>query len=149
MTTNIQELRAEDVPSSWLICYNNECPMRDECLRYYVAPIVGSNLDHGPAVYPSALVDGKCRFYVDKQPIRLAWGFRPLFTKVRHEDYATLRWKVMALFSSDSKFFRYNRGDFKLTPEQQQEVLDIFRRKGYDTTDMHFAHYEDTYKFNT
>ena len=149
MTTNLQNLRAEDVPPSWPICYNNECPMREECLRYSVAPIVSASRDHGPAIYPSALVDSKCRFFVDKQPIRLAWGFRPLFAKIRHEDYATLRWNVIALFGCDSQFFRYNRGDYKLTPEQQQEVLELFRRKGYDTTDMHFAHYEDCFKFNT
>jgi len=149
MTTNIQSLRAEDVPRSWQICFNDECPMREECLRHAVAPIVAASCDHGPCVYPSALVGGKCNFFVDKQPIRLAWGFRPLFTKVRHEDYASLRWKVIALFGSDSQFFRYNRGYYKLTPEQQEEVLDIFRRNGYDTTDFRFAHYADSYKFNT
>ena len=31
--------------------------------------------------------------------------------------------------------------------KMQEEVLDIFRRHGYDTTNFRFAHYEDTIDF--
>ena len=145
----IQDLRAEDVPRSWLICHNDQCPMKEECLRYAVAPIVEASREYGPSVYHSALKDGKCSYFVDKEPERLAWGFRPLFSKVRHEDYANLRCRVMALFGSESQFFRYNRGRFRLSPEQQDQVLALFRSYGYDTKDLRFAHYDDCFKFNT
>lgn len=147
MTDYIQKLRAEDVPPSWNICRNHECPKREECLRYVAAPIVEAVRDHGPAVYQSALVNGKCRMFHRLRVIRTAWGLRPLFSKIRHEDYNFLRSEVICYFGSRSQYFRYNRGDYRLTPEQQEEVLDIFRRQGYDTTDFRFTHYEDTIDF--
>lgn len=147
MTDNIQKLRPEDVPPSWNICRNHECPKREECLRYVVAPIVEAARDHGPAVYQSALKNGKCRMFHRLRVIRSAWGFRPLFSNVQHKDYDLLRSEVMYHFGSRSQFFRYNRGDYRLTPEMQEEVFDIFRRHGYDTTNFRFAHYEDTIDF--
>ena len=40
----------------------------------------------GSAIYPNALQNGKCRFYVEKRVIRAAWGFRKLFLNVKHVD---------------------------------------------------------------
>ena len=40
----------------------------------------------GSDIYPNALQNGKCRFYVEKRVIRAAWGFRKLFLNVKHVD---------------------------------------------------------------
>ena len=75
--------------------------------------------------------------------VRLAWGFRTLFDDVQKKDYDHLRSSVIFHFRSESDFWRYNRGYYKLTPEQQEEILDIFRQNGYDPAKRHFQHYEE------
>lgn len=141
-------IRPEDVPSSFLLCFHPDCPRRADCLRHVAGEPAGRVRDHGACVFPSALnSDGQCRFFRPVRTIRSAWGFRPLFDRVRHEDYALLRTQVMLLSGSRSRFFRYNRGDYRLTPEQQEQVLDIFRRQGYDTAEFHFEYYEDVIDF--
>lgn len=149
METNaLLNLRPDDVPESFAVCFNDACPRREECLRRLAGEAMSQKYDRGETIYPCALkADGHCRQFLQKRVIRAAWGFRTLFRKIRHEDYSTLRWRVMGLFGSESQFYRYNRGDYKLSPKLQDKVLDIFKRSGYDTTDFRFEHYEEMVDF--
>ena len=54
---------------------------------------------------------------------------------------------MKSLFGSDRNFYRYNRGEYKLTPERQEEVMAVFRQHGYDTKDLRFEHYEELVDF--
>ncbi|MBQ8049942.1 MAG: hypothetical protein IJ197_00010 [Bacteroidaceae bacterium] len=137
-------LKASDVSPVFLVCFNDQCARRADCVRHLCGQVVNSERDHGAAVFPSSLqADGRCRYFFQLRIIRVAWGFRSLFRTVRHEHYDTLRHQVKRLFGSDRHFYRYNRGEYKLTPERQAEVLAIFQRYGYDTTDFRFEHYEE------
>ena len=141
-------LRPGDVPMTFAVCFNSDCPRQTQCLRYAAGQAVMPQRDHGPSVFPNALKsDGSCRFFFLFRTIQAAWGFSALFKKVRHEDYPTLRWLLKDFIGSDRQFYRYNRGDYKLTPEEQAKVLNIFRRYGYDTQDMRFDHYEEMVDF--
>ena len=147
-TNNLLYLRHTDVPPSFAVCFIDACPRHADCLHYVAGQAVCPQRDHGPAVFPCALkADNSCRFFYQIRIIRAAWGFKSLFRNVRHEDYNMLRNNVMALFGCDRNFYRYNKGDYKLTPEQQERVLAVFRRLGYDTTDFHFDHYEEQVDF--
>ena len=144
----VLSFRPTDVPPTWLVCFNTACSRREDCLRYAAGAAVAGSRDHGPVVYPSALsADGECRFFHRTRLVKMAWGFRSLFLKVRHEDYAILRSRVIDLFGSSRQFYRYNRGEYRLTPERQAEVLSLFERCGYDTTDFRFDHYEEQIDF--
>ena len=66
-------LRPEDVPESFILCFNSQCPHRAECTRHAVGPVAHFSRDHGPAVFPSALKeDGTCRFFLQLRIIRAA-----------------------------------------------------------------------------
>ena len=133
----------EDIPKSFAVCFNAKCPMRKKCVRFAAAPIVFEHRKEGLSVFPSAIVDGECKKFVQLRMVRLAWGFKPLFVDVRHADYDNVRFAVIHHFRSESDFWRYNRGYYKLTPEQQEAIFDIFRRFGYDTKGLKFAHYKE------
>ena len=133
----------EDIPRTFAICFNAKCPLRKKCVRFAAAPVVFEHRKEGPSVYPTALNDGQCAKFVQLRRVRLAWGFRPLFSDVRHADYDKVRSAVIFHFKSESDFWRYNRGHYKLTPEQQEEIFSIFKRFGYDTKGLNFAHYKE------
>lgn len=145
---SLLNLRPDDVPKTFALCFNNTCARRNECVRFAAGQVANQYRDYGMAVFPSSLkADGSCRFFFQLRIIRAAWGFRPLFRKIRHEDYASLRWQVKALFGSDRQFYRYNKGEYKLSPERQAKVLALFERRGYDTSDFRFEHYEEQVDF--
>ena len=133
----------EDIPKTFAICFNAKCPLRKKCVRFAAAPVVFEHRKEGPSVYPNALNEGECAKFVLLRWVRLAWGFRPLFLNVRHADYDKIRSAVILHFRSESNFWRYNRGHYKLTPEHQEAIFDIFRRFGYDTKGLEFAHYKE------
>ena len=139
----------EDIPKSFAVCFNAKCPMRKKCVRFAAAPGVCEHRKEGPSVFPSAIVDGECQKFVQLRVVRLAWGFKPLFVDVRHADYDKVRFAVIHHFRSESDFWRYNRGHYKLTPEQQEAIFDIFRRFGYNTKVLKFAHYKEQVFFTT
>ena len=133
----------EDIPKLFAVCFNAKCPMRKKCVRFAAAPVVCEHRKEGPSVFPSAIVDGECQKFAQLRVVRLAWGFKPLFINVRHADYDKIRSAVIFHFRSESDFWRYNRGYYKLTPEQQEAIFDIFRRFGYDSKNLKFAHYRE------
>ena len=55
-------------------------------MHYFVGQHLPADKLIGSAISPNALQNGKCRFYVEKRVIRVAWGFRKLFLSVKHVD---------------------------------------------------------------
>ena len=100
-----------------------------------------------PQMYAVCFND-QCPLFRQFRIVRLAWGFRTLFADVQKKDYDHLRSKVIFHFSSESDFWRYNRGYYKLTPEQQEAILDIFRQHGYDPASRRFQHYVEQFDFS-
>lgn len=147
MTESPITIHPEDVPEMYAVCFNDLCPRHQQCVRYAAGQAAATNKTHGPCVYPVALRDGQCPMFRQLRLIRSAWGFRPLFADVQKKDYNDLRFEVIHYFRSESDFWRYNRGRYKLTPEQQQDILDIFRRFGYDPATRQFQHYEELVDF--
>ena len=141
-------IRPEDVPQMYAVCFNEQCPHRQQCVRYAAGQATATRTNHGPCVYPNALEGDHCPMFRQLRLIRSAWGFRTLFADVQKKDYDDLRFEVIHHFRSESDFWRYNRGYYKLTPEQQQEILDIFRRFGYDPENRQFQHYEECFDFS-
>ncbi|MBR1732263.1 MAG: hypothetical protein IJ729_00770, partial [Alloprevotella sp.] len=83
-----------------------------------------------------------------RRVVRTAWGFRSLFRDVLARHAPSLRSSLMGLLGSESTYYRYHRGERRLTPEQQQEVARIFRRYGYGDAAVTFDHYREEIDFS-
>lgn len=142
-----RDFEFKDVPTGYQICFNHQCPMRENCLRWKAAQKVPATKKWGPAIYPAALeADGSCTFYHLAEPIRMAYGFSKLFYNALGRQTANLRMGLMQYLGGKTPYYRYNRGERLLTPEQQAWVIDYFRRAGY-TKDLEFDGYVTTYDF--
>ena len=141
-----QDFDFASVPAGWQLCFCEDCPRHGECLRYRAGQHVPAKLHWGPAVYPTAWKSGECDFFREAQIVTLAWGFKPLFRDVKQKDYTPLRDKIKGYLGGHGTYYRYNRGERLLNPEQQEWVLNLFRRYGY-TEDLAFAQYKDAYDF--
>ena len=141
-----QDFDFASVPAGWQLCFCEDCPRHGECLRYRAGQYVPAKLHWGPAVYPTAWKSGECEFFREARIVTLAWGFKPLFRDVKQKDYTPLRDKIKGYLGGHGTYYRYNRGERLLNPEQQEWVLNLFRRYGY-TEDLAFAQYKDAYDF--
>lgn len=148
--TTIMEIDFEfkDVPAGYQVCFSVQCPMREKCLRWKAAQKVPSDKKWGPAIYPTALeTDGSCPFYHLAEPIRMAYGFSKLFYNVLGRQLQGLRSELISYLGGKTNYYRCNRGERYLSPEQQTWILDCFRRAGY-SQNLEFDGYVTLYDFN-
>lgn len=75
----------------------------------------------------------------------MALGFDTLFRQLRSRDARhDIRMELTAFFGSNGAYYRYKNGEMMLTPSQQQNVADVFRRHGFDG-DIVFDQYMEAY----
>lgn len=129
------------MPAQWMHCFNGGCPQHGGCLRYITGSHVGGDTTSGPAVYPSAAVAAACPHYKQARVVRAAWGFDRLFALVRRADGKEMREQVKRMLGGHGSYYAYHHGERVLMPEQQQAVLQFFRRRGY-TEGLAFDHYD-------
>ena len=145
-TTLQQPFNFSDVPVSWLLCFCEGCPRHAECLRYAAGQYVPNDLTWGPSVYPVAWHQGSCQHFKPIRIIHAAYGFKQLFQEVKQKDYTPLREQMKAYLGGHGTYYRYNRGERLLTPEQQQWILNLFARYGYKEN-LAFDYYRDIIDF--
>lgn len=135
------------IPSSFPLCFNTSCPRIATCLRFTAGKELAGTKLYALSVLPHVLqANGECTMYRNNAPIRGAYGFSTLFSNVKKKDVALIRKKVIEYLGSQSGYYRYNNGTRLLLPEQQEQILTIFREHGYQEH-LRFDHYCETYDF--
>ena len=135
------------VPASWPVCFVANCPLAESCLSHLAGLHLPDDLTIGPAIYPTALRDGKCGHYKKIRKIQAAWGFDTLFTDVKQRDAAPLRSAIKNYLGGNGTYYRYHNDERLLTPEQQEHILALFRQCGY-SENLHFDGYREVYDFS-
>ncbi len=142
----IKDFNFSKVPSGYHLCFHDKCPMHATCLRYVAGQHVTPKHTLGYAVYPTALKDGKCRFYREAREVSLAWGFKLLYKDIPHHLRSAARWDVTNYLGSVGTYYRYNSGERKLSVEQQEDILNML--SDYcDREKLRFEHYDPSYNF--
>lgn len=131
------------LPRGWCFCFNNGCEAAERCFRRFTATQCSGGRRVGMAVFPQAGESGKCEFFIEKRVVRMAWGLDKLFENVVWRDATPIRKELTGLLGNKGGYYRYNRGEKRLSPKQQELVMAVMRRYGYD--DVEFSHYELTY----
>ena len=126
-------------------CFNSECARKASCFRFIAAKFKDPNKKRGNAIFPDALKDGKCAFHLQPRIIQAAWGLSHLYDEVRHEDIAAMRRKATTLLGGKTSYYRYHRGEKKLSPEMQQSVYNLFEKNGYSKPT--FDHFKEEIAF--
>lgn len=145
MADNNIQFRFEDVPKGYVFCFLT-CPLSARCVRHRAGEAVPDGTKFGFAVFPMARQDESCSMFKELRVIRAAWGFDHLYAPVRATDIAALRADVKDYLGGNGTYSRYKLGHRLLTPEQQRDILVIFRRYGY-TEETQFDHYVDVVDF--
>lgn len=141
--THRDAVRSISLPKGWCFCFNNGCEAAERCFRRFTATQCTEGRKVGMAVFPKAGDSGKCEFFIAKRVVRMAWGIDKLFEKVVWRDATPIRKELIELLGNKGGYYRYNRGEKWLSPKQQELVMAVMRRYGYD--DVEFQHYELTY----
>ena len=135
-----------DVPTGYQLCFNGQCPRRDDCIRFLAGQHVPATMMSGPAVYPNALSEDICPYFKQTRVIHGAWGFRNLYKDIPYKDAQSLKARVTNYLGGPVEAFKYQHGDEVLTPEQQQAIKELFVEMGY-TEELVFDGFTFVYDF--
>ena len=136
-----------DAPKSWYNCFNSACPKAGECMHFMTGKNVPADVTLGNAIYPNACKNGECRFFKQIRMIRGAYGFNSMLNDLKRKDEELLRGMITDYLGSNTTYYKFNRGEKLLTPEQQEWILALFRKYGY-TGEKEFEGYRYIYDFS-
>ena len=88
-----------------------------------------------------------CRLFAVGEPKHMAWGFNTIMLEVKSRDEQALRNSMKQYLGGHSNYYRYHNGERLLTPEQQEWIVNLFRRYGY-TENLTFDHYAYVFDFD-
>lgn len=137
----------EMVPPSWTFCFLDGCPKADECIRHLSGKSIPKKVTSGLSVFPTALGKNRCEYFKQIRKIRAAYGFDTIFGEVKSKDEKSIRDQIKFYLGSHKTYYRYHSGEKLLTPEQQQWIINLFRKYGY-TDNLEFDHYRYVYDFS-
>jgi hypothetical protein len=129
---NMKTLSYSDVPKKWAVCFQNDCPMKEECLRWKAAQVVPEKVQTLMCVTPYTRKGNECPCFASAEPVRLAWGMTKLFANVPWYMVKVLREEMFPIFGSRRQFYRYRLGRWVISPEQQRQVAQVFRNYGFE-----------------
>ena len=129
---NNNEPQYETMPEHYLLCFNDECALADECL-HRLAARSGRQKDEVVTAVNSVRCSGKsCRYYKPNKMATMAYGMKGSFHEVKADHIASLRNALIHHFGRGSYYLRRN-GLRPITPEEQQFISSIFSNYGYET----------------
>ena len=135
----------EKVPSWYPICFNDDCPLKDECMRHLAAQHLPETTETACCVMKNAQADGKCRWFDKITVVVKAAGFSHLFDRVMKKDYTTMRKTLTQYLHGTRIYYECMRGERALSPKEQQWIINYVKSMGYDwevTFDRYFVDYE-------
>jgi hypothetical protein len=144
----MKELSFSDAPYNWAICFQTDCPLGSTCLRLRVAELAPKDKMRHVMVMPSAREGDHCREFVSAEPVRMAWGLRATFSRVKSYHYQEMRPMLESHFGSHTTFYRYFNGLRPITPQHQEWIASLLHRFGYDAP-LRFDREEYVYDFTT
>ena len=141
------EFNFADVPNWYVLCNNNHCPLREDCLRFLAGSHAPDNLEIATCVMPKTLKDDKCRWFEKKTVAVYATGFSHLYDCVMTKDYTTMRKTITRYLHGAKMYYEYMRGERPLSPEQQQWIKDYVKSLGYEW-EVEFDGYFEAYVYH-
>ena len=129
---------------NYLVCFLDQCPLHDQCLRWIVGQYVDTMPFAQTAINPrNPKVGGAhCAMFRKKQRVLMKRGFKNLYLDMPGRMEYHIRHHLIQIWGR-KKYFEMRRGDRLITPEQQQDVIDVCRHHGWKGPIVYDGEQED------
>ena len=133
-TTVTSSEKTNNIPKDYIYCpaADGTCPRAPQCLRaiaYRQLTATEASDKPGPIriVHPACVAHAQkgCDYYRDSTPVRFAQGMTKLF--------------------DESYYFQSRKGERLITPKEQQDIANVFRRAGLKAEPEFDNYVEETY----
>ncbi len=139
-----QEDAFREKAGHYLVCFVDQCPLHDHCLRW----LVGQYVDIQPLAYNAInprnpRIGGEhCEMFRNNQRIVMKSGFRNMY----HEMPGYMEYRIRHLLIQTfgrKQYFEMRKGDRLITPEQQEQITAACRYHGWTGSIIYDGEQED------
>lgn len=123
--------RFSEVPHDYPLCINHQCSQATTCLRQLAEQEVTDCTKFMVIVNPKHQASFKkdCPYYRSSTKVRFAKGFMNIIENLTQKQMQGIVPQLIYRFS-ERTYYRIRKGERLLSPAEQQNVVDIFKRCG-------------------
>lgn len=136
----------EQISQSWRFCFNGDCPMRGECLRFQTGLEIPEDRQWGQTIFSTALKDGRCDYFRKDEKVTLATGFCIANNPSMSDAFVRMRHILKSYLGGHGTYYLYRNGKKWLSSQQQEDIRRLFRKAGYKE-EVVFGTTKETYDF--
>ena len=103
---NNKEPQYETMPEHFMLCFNDECELADECLHRLAARSGQHKDELVTAVNPARCSGKSCRHFMPNKVVMMAYGMVDSFHEVKADHIASLRNTLINHFGRGSYYLR-------------------------------------------
>ena len=141
-----KELLVKKAHEGYTVCYMENCPLRDHCLRWLTGQHVPTSHSSYRCVNPhyEQVATADCPMYRSDQKVRFARGMMHTFTDdMPKRVEPAVRYGIASL-TNRTYYFEYRNGSRLIPPALQEQIRQLFRSNGW-TSDVTFDSYVEDY----
>ena len=129
-------------PTGYPVCEHSSCTMAATCLHQMAYSILMEKEKYLRLINPTRCSkDESCSYYRDSKPMTYARGFSNFQKQMFPDQYK--RFMAICLnYWSRTPYFERRRGDYALSPKEQDFILNALKEVGV-TTELKFDSYEE------
>ena len=132
--------------SGYTVCFTNQCPLQQQCLRWRVGQSMPDNQTTCRCVNPrlEGVATSHCTMYRPDEKVLMAKGMEHIFTDdMPKKVEPAVRGALISRYNR-TYFFEYRNGSRLIPPAMQEEIRNLFRQHGW-TQEVQFDEYIEDY----
>lgn len=117
---------------TYVVCYSNECPMRNHCLRWKLGNYVRRDRmvqDCVNLLNPEAETT-TCPMFRNDQPVLMKRGMKTFYDEMPQKTAYAIRKKLLSHYGTNN-YYRMRNGEMAVTPASQQYIGQVCRNAGW------------------
>ena len=95
-----KELKFENIPYGYSVCFNGDCALRETCMHYLAGQLQPANRYSGHAIYPMAWKSGTCQSYREKKLAGVLDALAAPLDLKSDEEYKYLKKRTRQMFTN-------------------------------------------------
>lgn len=132
MDAKEEERSFREKANHYLVCFVDNCPLHEQCLRWLVGQYVSTTLPAYNAVNPRNPKNGgeHCAMFRKKQRVMMKRGMINFYHDMPGHIERAIRASLIAAFGR-KQYFEMRKGTRLITPDHHQYILDVCRHHGW------------------
>lgn len=117
---------------NYLVCFNDNCPLHEECMRWFAGLYVDPNLTAYTSVNPRNPQNGgeQCQNFRKKKRVVMKRGLTQLYHEMPSYMEHQIRMHLQSIWGR-KQYFEMRKGVRLITPEQQNDVQSVCHFHGW------------------